>query len=91
MVSVPHVNFTEDPSAIQTLQKFVRARYRVEIVNRLAVKGAIIDTHTETTILLLSEEDGGPVWTVRWFDASGIHEVRELPLELRELYRVKRI
>ena len=69
MVPVTHVELTKNPRAIEALQQLVYPWEWIDVTARLTIQSAIVDAHTETTILLLGEEDGGTVRTICNFDS----------------------
>ena len=68
MVPVAHVELAKYLRAIKALQQLVYPWERIDVTARLTIQSAIVDAHTETTILLLGKEDGGTVCTIRDFD-----------------------
>ena len=62
VVTVSQIQLREASRSLKSTQQLVNAGYRKAIRYRLGIKPAVIYTHTETSILLLREEDGGPVW-----------------------------
>ena len=85
MVSVAHVKFGENHSAIEALHQFVQARQRIHIKFCLRVQSAVIYAHTEPAILLLSKEDGSTVRAITHLNAPAFDKCRELFFQLLEL------
>ena len=70
VIPVAHVEFAKDPRAIEALQQLVNPRERIDVTARLTIQSAVVNAHTEATILLFSEEDGCPVCTIGYLNPT---------------------